>query len=411
MHSESLVCFAGNDWWLHNPLTEKQWMRYLARQGWTVLFVNSIGVGFPGAGSPYVLKRLYRKLRNVFVYWLRKDDGVWVMTPLLLPLWSIGWIRKMNVFLVTMQVRYAMKRAGMQPGIFWAGLPTAGLLRRHIPHRRCVYYVQDDYPSYSSFDRQMFMRIHDDHEEMLCAADVVICASIGLAEREARVARRVEYIPQGVNPVFLDAGLDRSGEVPEKLHGIPHPIIGYWGSLESLHDRDTVLALAKKHPAWSFVFFGRKMTDVSELEALPNVHYPGFLPIEDIPRHGVHFDVGFISFKQTDYTMYGCPIKFREYLALGLPVVAPHIIEVERAYEGEGLTALSVDEFSEKMCEAMETDSPERRRHRRALVEHETWDASSAKVLRVLESLEEPRIDGSRAGESRIMNSHAEGSA
>ncbi|MFZ1731655.1 MAG: glycosyltransferase [Bacteroidota bacterium] len=388
MPSESLVCFAGNDWWLHNPLTEKQWTRFLARQGWTVLFVNSIGVGFPAKGSPYVLRRLFRKIRSLS-YWLRKDEGVWVLTPLLLPLWSVPWIRRMNVLLVTMQVRYAMKRAGMQPGIFWAGIPTAGLLRQHIPHRKCVYYVQDDYPSYSSFDHQMFMRIQEDHDEMLRVADVVICASIGLAEREAKFASRVEYIPQGVNPVFLNADLEENAEVPEKLRGISRPIIGYWGSLESLHDRDTVLALAKKHPEWSFVFFGKKMTDVSELEALPNVHYPGFLPIEEIPRHGVHFDVGFISFKQTDYTMYGCPIKFREYLALGLPVVAPHIIEVERAYEGEGLTALSVDEFSDRMREAMETDSPERRRRRRALVAHETWDYSSGRVLDLLNHLED----------------------
>ena len=391
MQSESLVCFAGNDWWLHNPLTEKQWTRYLARQGWTVLFVNSIGVGFPGAGSPYLLKRLLRKVRNLFLYWLRRDEGVWVLTPVLLPLWSVAWVRKMNVFLVTMQVRYAMKRAGLAPGIFWAGLPTAGLLLPHIPHRHVVYYVQDDYPSYSSFDHQMFMRIHEDHEEMLRAADVVICASIGLAEREAQYARRVEYIPQGVNPVFLEADLDIPASVPEKLRGIPHPIIGYWGSLESLHDRETVLALAKKHPEWSFVFFGRKMTDVSELEALPNVHYPGFLPIEEIPAYGRHFDVGYISFRQTDYTMYGCPIKFREYLALGLPVVAPHIIEVERAYEGEGLTATSVEEFSARFREAMESDSPERRRHRRALVAHETWDHSSERVHTVLDSLEDAR--------------------
>jgi glycosyltransferase involved in cell wall biosynthesis len=388
MQLDSLVCFAGNDWWVHNPLTEKQWTRYLVRQGWTVLFVNSIGVGFPAKGSPYIFRRLRNKLRSL-LYWLRRDEGVWVLTPVLLPLWSVGWIRHMNVFLITLQVRFAMKRAGMSPGVFWAGLPTAGLLRRHIPHRHCVYYVQDDYPSYSSFDHQMFMRIHEDHEELLRAADVVICASIGLAEREAQYAQRVEYIPQGVNPVFLDADLDDQTEVPELLRGIPRPIIGYWGSLEALHDRDLVLALARRHPEWSFVFFGRKMTDVSELEALPNVHYPGFLPIEEIPRYGVHFDVGFISFKQTDYTMYGCPIKYREYLALGLPVVAPYIIEVERAYEGEGLTARTLDEFSARFREAMESDSPQRRRHRRALVEKETWDYSSGRVLAVLESLGE----------------------
>lgn len=389
MQNKSLVCFAGNDWWLHNPLTEKQWTRYLARQGWTILFVNSIGMGFPGTSSPFMLKRLYRKVRSIIKYWLRKSEGVWVMTPVLLPLWSVSWVRRLNVRLITMQVRYAMKRAGMQPGVFWAGLPTAALLRTSIPHRHCVYYVQDDYPSYSSFDHQMFMRGNEDHEDMLREADVVICASIGLQEREANIARRVEYIPQGVNPVFLNAALERSEELPEKLHDLARPIIGYWGSIESLHDRDLIYTLATQHPEWSFVFFGRKMVDVSRLEALPNVHYPGFLPIEEIPLYGVHFDVGIISFKQTDYTMYGCPIKYREYLALGLPVVAPYIIEVERAYEGEGLTARNPEEFAERIQEAMDTDSEERRRHRRALVQEETWDASSDRVRVVLESLEE----------------------
>ncbi len=386
MPIDSIVCFAGNDWWVHNPLTEKQWMGFLARNGWKVLFVNSIGVGFPGKGSPYVLRRLLRKLRSLS-YWLRRDEDVWVLTPLLLPLWSLGIVRRANVFLITLQVRYAMKRAGMAPGIFWAGLPTAALLRHHLPHRASVYYVQDDYLSYSSFDHQGFMRLDEDHADMLKDTDVVICASIGLVDRESKIARRVEYVPQGINPVFLNHGLTADSAVPEKLRGISRPIIGYWGSLESLHDRDLVLALAKRNPDWSFVFFGRKMTDVSELEALPNVHYPGFLPIEDIPRHGVHFDVGLISFKQTDFTYYGAPIKFREYLALGLPVVAPPMVEVERAYEGEGLTARTVEEFTARIREAMETDSPERRRHRRELVAGQTWAASSEQVRGILESL------------------------
>ncbi|MBN1446343.1 MAG: glycosyltransferase [Bacteroidetes bacterium] len=388
MQNNSIVCFAGNDWWVHNPLTEKQWMRALARRGISVLFVNSIGVGLPGKGSPYILRRLLRKIKSLS-YWLRRDEGVWVLTPLLLPLWSVAVVRRMNVFLITLQIRHAMKRAGMAPGIFWAGLPTAALLLRQVPHRQCVYYVQDDYLSYSTFDNQMFMRLHEDHDDMLRAADLVICASIGLVERESQVARRVEYVPQGIHPVFLDHGLTAADSIPNALKDISRPIIGYWGSLESLHDRDLVKALALRHPEWSFVFFGRKMTDVSELEALPNVHYPGFLPIEDIPRHGVHFDVGLISFKQTEFTYYGAPIKFREYLALGLPVVAPPMVEVEKAYEGEGLTARTVEEFSARIREAMDSDSPNRREHRRQLVAGMTWEASSEHVFRLLASLEE----------------------
>ena len=46
------------------------------------------------------------------------------------------------------------------------------------------------------------------------------------------------------------------------------------------------------------------------------------------------------------------------------------------------------EEFAERIQEAMDTDSEERRRHRRQLVQEETWDASSDRVRAVLDSLE-----------------------
>lgn len=393
MRADSVVCFAGNDWWVHNPMTEKHWMRHLASRGYAVLFVNSIGIGVPGTDSPQVLRRLGRKLRSL-ARWLRRDEGVWVLTPLLLPLWSVAAVRRLNVFLVTLQVRYAMKRAGMTRTVFWAGIPTAALLRRHIPQVAAVYYVQDNYTAY--YDSMAFTRVQEDHDALLREADVVICASVGLAEREASFARRVEYIPHGVHPAFLSAtidaaAIDASIEEPEQLRGIPRPIVGYWGSLEALQDRALVAALARRHREWSFVFIGRKMADLSELEALPNVHYLGFLPIEDIPRFGVHFSVGLLSFVQTEWIRYSCPIKFREYLAVGLPVVSPPIIEVERAYGGEGRIAHSVEEFSAAIREAIESDSAEHRRRRRALVAGESWEAAGERVRAVLESLEGQR--------------------
>ncbi|MBR9974377.1 MAG: glycosyltransferase [Bacteroidetes bacterium] len=386
MKTDGIVCFAGNDWWMHNPMTEKQWMRQFAADGTAVLFVNSIGIGMPGAGSPHVARRLLRKLRSL-ARWLRRDEGVWVLTPLLLPLWSVAPVRRLNLFLLTLQLRHAIKRTGMSRALFWAGIPTAALLLRHVHHDAVVYYVQDNYTAY--YDSMSFTRVREDHETLLRAADVVICASVGLAEREAAFARRVEYIPHGVHPAFLEADLDSAGrDLPKALRGIPRPIVGYWGSLEALQDRALVAALARRHPEWSFVFIGRKMVDLDELEALHNVYYPGYLPIEDIPEYGVHFSVGLLSFVQTEWIRYSCPIKFREYLALGLPVVSPPIIEVERVYPGEGHIARTVDEFSAAIREAIETDTPERRRARRALVADESWAASAARVRAVLDSLD-----------------------
>ncbi len=384
MRTDGIVCFAGNDWWVHNPMTEKHWMRSLAARGRTVLFINSIGVGMPAAESPRVMKRLLRKLRSMLRF-LKKDEGVWILTPVLLPLWSLGPIRSFNVFLLTMQIRWAMKRAGMSTALFWAGIPTAALLLRHIPHTAAVYYVQDNYPAY--YDAMNFTRIQEDHSTMLREADAVICASIGLHERISVERGSVHYIPHGVHPAFLEAALDAPAEAPATIRDIPHPIIGYWGSLEALQDLDLVKKLASAHPEWSFVFIGRVMADVGEAASLPNVHYIGPVRLEDLPAYGVHFDVGIMSFVQTEWIRFSCPIKFREYLAMGLPVVAPPIIEVERAYPGEGRIGRSAEEFAEQIRLALLSDSPAERLRRRGLVAGETWEASAERVALILDEV------------------------
>ncbi|MCZ7558270.1 MAG: glycosyltransferase [Bacteroidia bacterium] len=384
MQADGIVCFAGNDWWVHNPMTEKHWMRALARRGWTVLFINSIGVGMPSAESPRVMRRLLRKLRSMLRF-LKKDEGVWVLTPVLLPLWSFAPARSFNVFLLTMQVRWAMKRSGMSAALFWAGIPTAALLLRHITHTASVYYVQDNYPAY--YDAMHFTRIEEDHDTLLREADAVICASIGLYERIAAERSTVHYIPHGVHPAFLGAPLAPSTEAPALIRDIPHPIIGYWGSLEALQDLDLVYELASAHPEWSFVFIGRVMADVAAVAALPNVHYPGPVPLEEVPCYGVHFDVGFMSFVQTEWIRFSCPIKFREYLAMGLPVVAPPIIEVERAYGGEGRIASTAEAFAEQIRLALQSDTPAERMRRRALVAGETWEASAGRVASILSTM------------------------
>jgi len=384
--ADDIVCFAGNDWWVHNPLTEKYWMQSFTAGGRRVLFVNSIGIGMPGRGSPRVFRRIRRKLYSMSRF-LQRDSGVWVLTPFVLPLWSIPAVRMLNVLLLTVQLRWAMKRAGMTTAIFWAGIPTAALLLRRIPHKSIVYYVQDNYTEY--FDAMNFTRVGQDHATLLREADHVICASIGMHESIASAREGVHYIPHGVHDAFLDYDIESPSEAPAALQGIAHPIIGYWGSLEVLQDLSLVRDVARMHPEWSFVFIGRVMMDATSTAALPNVYYLGPLPIAELPRYGVHFDVGWMSFMRSEWVRYSCPIKYREYLALGLPVVSPPIIEVERAFPGEGRIASTVEEFSARITEALADGGPEQRRRRRALVQGQRWEATAEQVARVLEQMRE----------------------
>ena len=63
LSGESIVCFAGEDWWSHNPHSNKHLMQELARQGTRVLFVNSTGLRTPRLfQNRYAWKRILRSV-------------------------------------------------------------------------------------------------------------------------------------------------------------------------------------------------------------------------------------------------------------------------------------------------------------------------------------------------------------
>jgi glycosyltransferase involved in cell wall biosynthesis len=77
------------------------------------------------------------------------------------------------------------------------------------------------------------------------------------------------------------------------------------------------------------VLLGKVAMDLSELSALPNVHLLGRKPFDTLPAYSKGFDVGLNPFPINEVTLNSNPLKVREYLAAGLPVVSTRIPEVE----------------------------------------------------------------------------------
>src|SRR5205807_9747142 len=119
-------------------------------------------------------------------------------------------------------------------------------------------------------------------------------------------------------------------EVPEEIAKLPRPILGYFGLIaDDWVDVPLLVHLAKRFPQASLVLIGKTTMDVSALESLPNVHLLGRKPYETLPAYSKGFDVALIPFPVSEVTLNANPLKAREYLAAGLPVVSTPIPEVE----------------------------------------------------------------------------------
>jgi glycosyltransferase involved in cell wall biosynthesis len=110
---------------------------------------------------------------------------------------------------------------------------------------------------------------------------------------------------------------------------------------------------------------------VSRLKKVRNVHILGPRPYRELPSFCKAFDVALMPFRINELTLNANPLKVREYLAAGLPVVSTAIPEVEQL----GLCFVGKDHqgFLAQLPRALE--SPMSRRERSERMKGESWAA------------------------------------
>src|SRR5204862_4545887 len=78
------------------------------------------------------------------------------------------------------------------------------------------------------------------------------------------------------------------------------------------------------------VLIGKTATNVQILEGVSNIHMLGQKSYQDLPLYAKGFDVAILPFAVNELTLAANPLKLREYLAAGLPVVSSAIPEAEK---------------------------------------------------------------------------------
>jgi glycosyltransferase involved in cell wall biosynthesis len=180
------------------------------------------------------------------------------------------------------------------------------------------------------------------------------------------------------------AGAGQSSEKPEDIANIAGPIVGFFGGID---DHTSDIGFMEKVvdllPEMSFVFVGKASSDCSRLRSKKNVWMLGQKPYERIPHYGKCFDVAIMPWRQNRWIEACNPIKLKEYLALGKPVVSTRFPEL-REYQDVVYEARTPEEFSERIRQAIAEDCSERIITRKEKVQDVTWDSKAKLVLREL---------------------------
>ena len=395
IESRTILCFASG---YDAPPTSKHHVMHLLAERNRVLWVNYHASRAPQA-SGADFRHMARKLGEVCRGLKNPRENLYVLTPLVVPLPSARWARRLNCWLLVRQVCRALWRMRRGPVQLWSFTPDVTYLLDRFGEGKVVYYCVDDHAAFSGYDRAQVLR----DEEALCRrADLVVTTSRALQEARSPWNPNTILVSHGVDYEHFAKSLADGVAIPADVAGIPRPRLGFFGLIRDWVDLDLLAAVARARPEWHLVLIGDSAVELAPYRSLPNMHFLGRRPYEQLPAYCKAFDVGLIPFKLNDLTRAVNPIKLREYLAAGLPVVSTPLPEV-RPYEPLVRVGEGAGPFAEGIASALNGDSaPELRSRRSAAMAAETWPAKVAAITAELVAHRSPSPPGSH----RPVDSH-----
>lgn len=260
--------------------------------------------------------------------------------------------------LKTLFLKRFLARHDIEDPIVWVYHPGYAEAVERLPRKLLVYDCVDNYAAFPTYrdDADWLMA----REEKLCKeADLVFTTSQALYEDRAPYNPENTHLVHNVGDAehFEKALLPETTVAPE-LRDLEGPVIGFVGAVSDYKlDTSWLLHAAEARPNWNFVVIGPQgradpSTDVSKLEATPNIHLLGRRDYDVLPSYHKGFDVAVIPYRINSYTRSVFPIKFFEFLAAGNPVVISKLPALEEFYD-RVLVADDARDFVRRLDEAL----------------------------------------------------------
>jgi glycosyltransferase involved in cell wall biosynthesis len=383
LEGRDLVCFA-NDW-SGDPLSKKHVMTRLAQRN-RVLWVNSLGNRAPRA-SARDLRRIVDKLGK-FASQLgarptEVAPNIHVITPLALPNYRSRWAAQLNRLVVGATVRAAMRSLGFTNPLLYTFVPASAWVARRLGESHVIYHCVDEYSQFDGAGADIAAL----EAELIAKSDLVITCGTRLQASKARLHPNTRMVRHGVEHQHFARALDQGLELPADVRDLPGPIFGFYGLVAEWVDLESMARIAERWPQGSVVIVGEhnnaNQAGMERLRALPNVHFLGRKPYAELPAYCKAFDVALLPFVKNELTDNANPLKLREYLAAGLPVVSTDIPEAAALADRGVYLADGPDAFVAAAAQALAAGAgPDPARS--AAMARESWDAKVADIETLL---------------------------
>ncbi len=370
------ILYFGNNWSAENRTSSHHIARGLAQKH-GVYYVECPGLRVPrasGRDARRVFQKLWRSVRGA----RQVQPGLKVHTLMQVPLHRWAPVRWLNARLILWSVRWLMWRNGIRRPIAWFVIPHVASLVGQLGEAASVYYCIDDYASLPDVDVAAVRRMD---ETLTRRADLVFVASETLLAAKSALNPHTYHSPHGVDVEHFRRAAESEGAIPQDIQDLRRPIVGFFGLIERWIDLELVAYLAEQRPNWSFLMIGHTAVPGAAMPKLRNVRFLGRRRYEELPDYGRYFDVAIIPYRLNQQVFHANPLKLREYLAMGKPIVSVRTPEIENFSDVIEI-ADGREEFLAKLDKVIgKPDSQVAAIRRRERVASLSWEARVAAVL------------------------------
>jgi glycosyltransferase involved in cell wall biosynthesis len=300
------------------------------------------------------------------------------LAPLAFPIFGKQWARWANQMALEIQIKRAIEKLGFHRWMTWSFLPSAEWVVDRMRPEFSLYHCVDEFSAFSDAPSK---EIAETEAKLIRSADLVIVSSERLAQSKQNLNPKTILVRHGVDYAHFAKALDNSTIVPDDIQHLPKPIFGFFGLIADWVDLELIKKVANSFPNASVVLLGKIRTNVELCRNLTNVYFVGPRPYAQLPAYAKAFDIALLPFRCNELTLNSNPLKAREYLAAGLPVVSTAIPEVEKI--GWCQVAKDHNQFIELLRAQLE--SPESKAARSTAMATESWEARVQEIRSSIE--------------------------
>ena len=380
-----------SDDWGRHPSSCQHLARHLVRDR-PVAWVNTIGTRSPKFDIA-TAKRVFGKLKQ----WTsaaetqRADDEIpgnlTVLNPKMWPYFRSSLDRRLNRVLLLKHLQPAIAKMDALPTVVTTLPITADLVGR-LPAAKWVYYCVDDFSQWPGLDQQAMDRM----ERLLVEkAHTIIAVSETLQRRLKEMGRDSHLLTHGVDTAIWRAGdvspriqtaQGRAGDVSPRIPAskkIPAlKKIVFWGVIDRRMDAEFVRQLANDIEDGEIILVGPENDPDPALFKLPRVKKLPAMAFEQLPALAAEASVLVMPYADLPVTRAMQPLKLKEYLATGKPVVARDL-PANRDWADALDLAKTPEEFSKLVRERMQTGLLAEQEIARSRLSEESWAAKASK--------------------------------